>query len=171
VHLESLRWINNQPDTENVMYLLVSQNVLGIIMPIIRRRVKSRQRLWCTALVVLQQTRGEEVVGVHLLGLVSRWWAWWWWKHVKAPISTSSFLHLVGYLSTFNIRHDWQCICGTQEICHLNWSENNLDMVGGVYVAVGMAIQAYTNNINVLCIFTAMSFKDSQRIPVITMGQ
>jgi hypothetical protein len=36
----------------------------GIIMPIIRRMVQNRQRLWCTALVVLQKTRGEEVVGV-----------------------------------------------------------------------------------------------------------
>jgi hypothetical protein len=31
--------------------------------------VQNRQRLWCTALVVLQKTRGEEVVGVHLLGI------------------------------------------------------------------------------------------------------
>jgi hypothetical protein len=34
--------------------------------------VQNRQRLWCTALVVLQKTRGEEVVGVHLLGMISR---------------------------------------------------------------------------------------------------
>jgi hypothetical protein len=51
-----------------MMYLLVSQHVSGIIMPIISRMVQNRQRLWCTALVVLQKTRGEEVVGVHLLG-------------------------------------------------------------------------------------------------------
>jgi hypothetical protein len=57
---------------QKMMYLLVSQYVSGIIMPIIRRTVQSRQRLWCTALVVLQKTRGEEVFGVHLLGLVSR---------------------------------------------------------------------------------------------------
>jgi hypothetical protein len=56
-----------------IMYLLVPQHFSGIIMPIIRRMVQNRQRLWCTALVVLQKTRGEEVVGVHLLGMVS--WA------------------------------------------------------------------------------------------------
>jgi hypothetical protein len=55
-----------------MMYFLVSQHVSGTIMPIIRRMVQNRQRLWCTALVVLQKTRGEEVVGVHLLGMVSR---------------------------------------------------------------------------------------------------
>jgi hypothetical protein len=53
-----------------MMFLLVSQHVSGIIMPIIRRMVQNRQRLWCTALVVLQKNRGEEVVGVHLLGAV-----------------------------------------------------------------------------------------------------
>jgi hypothetical protein len=52
-----------------MMYLLVSQNVSGIIMPIIRRMVQNRQRLWCTALAVLQKTRGEEVLGVHSLGM------------------------------------------------------------------------------------------------------
>jgi hypothetical protein len=57
---------------QKMMYLLVSQNVSGIIMPIIRRMVQNRQRLWCTSLAVLQKTRGEEVVGVHLLGMVSR---------------------------------------------------------------------------------------------------
>jgi hypothetical protein len=57
---------------QKMMYLLVSQHVSGIIMPIIRRMVQNRQRMWCTALVVLQKTRGEEVVGVHLLGMVSR---------------------------------------------------------------------------------------------------
>jgi hypothetical protein len=46
--------VNNQPDAEKMMYLLVPQHVLGIIMPIIRRRVQNRQRLWCTALAVLQ---------------------------------------------------------------------------------------------------------------------
>jgi hypothetical protein len=51
------------------MYLLVSQHISGIIMPIIRRRVQSRQRLWCTALAVLQQTRGEEVVRCALVGI------------------------------------------------------------------------------------------------------
>src|SRR5215813_7882267 len=56
---------------QKMMYLLVSQHVSGIIMPIIRRMVQNRQRLWCTALAVLQKTRGEEVVGVHLLGMVS----------------------------------------------------------------------------------------------------
>jgi hypothetical protein len=54
---------------QKVMYLLVSQHVSGIIMPIFRRMVQNRQRLWCTALAVLQKTRGEEVVGVHLLGM------------------------------------------------------------------------------------------------------
>jgi hypothetical protein len=54
-----------------MMYLLVSQHVSGITMPIIRRMVQNRQRLWCTALAVLQKTLGEEVVGVHLLGMVS----------------------------------------------------------------------------------------------------
>jgi hypothetical protein len=34
--------------------------------------VQNRQRLWCTALAVLQKTRGEEVIGVYLLGMVSR---------------------------------------------------------------------------------------------------
>jgi hypothetical protein len=47
---------------QKMMYLLVSQHVSGIVMPIIRRMVQNRQRLWCTALVVLQKTRGEEVV-------------------------------------------------------------------------------------------------------------
>jgi hypothetical protein len=56
---------------QNMMYLLVSQHVSGIIMPSIRRMVQNRQRLWCTARAVLQKTRGEEVVGVHLLGIVS----------------------------------------------------------------------------------------------------
>jgi hypothetical protein len=56
---------------QKMMYLLVSQHVSGIIMPIIRRMVQNRQRLWCTALAMLQKTRGEEVVGVHLLGMVS----------------------------------------------------------------------------------------------------
>jgi hypothetical protein len=58
---ELWRWINNQLDAEKIMYLLVSQRVSGINMPIIRRTVQSRQRLWCTALVVLQQTRRGEV--------------------------------------------------------------------------------------------------------------
>jgi hypothetical protein len=48
--------------------------------------VQNRQRLWCTALAVLQKTRGEEVVGVQLLGMVSH-----------HP------LHLVGYLFTFMV--------------------------------------------------------------------
>jgi hypothetical protein len=52
---------------QKMMYLLVSQHVSGIIMPM----VQNQQRLWCTALAVLQKTRGEEVVGVHLLGMVS----------------------------------------------------------------------------------------------------
>jgi hypothetical protein len=47
----------------------VSQHVSGIIMPIIRRMVQNRQRLWCTALAVLQQTRGEEVVRRALVGI------------------------------------------------------------------------------------------------------
>jgi hypothetical protein len=38
---------------QKMMYLLVSQHVSGIIMPIIRRTVQNRQRLWCTALVIL----------------------------------------------------------------------------------------------------------------------
>jgi hypothetical protein len=54
---------------QKMMYLLVSQHVSGIIMHIIRRMVQNRQRLWCTALVVLQKTRGEEVVGVALVGI------------------------------------------------------------------------------------------------------
>jgi hypothetical protein len=53
---------------QKMMYLLVSQHVSGIIMPIIRRKVKNRQRLWCTALVVLQKTRGVEVVRCALVG-------------------------------------------------------------------------------------------------------
>jgi hypothetical protein len=55
---------------QKMMYLLVSQHVSGIIMSIIWRIVQNRQRRLCTALVVLQKTRGEEVVGVHLLGMV-----------------------------------------------------------------------------------------------------
>jgi hypothetical protein len=55
---------------QKMTYLLVSQHVSGIIMPIIWRMVQNRQRLWCTALAVLQKTRGEEVVGVRLLGMV-----------------------------------------------------------------------------------------------------
>jgi hypothetical protein len=50
-------------------YLLVPQHVSGIIAPIIRRTVQSRQRLWCTALAVLQQTRGEEVVRCAIVGI------------------------------------------------------------------------------------------------------
>jgi hypothetical protein len=53
---------------QKMMYLLVSQHVSGIIMPIIRRMVQNRQRLWCTALAVLQQTRGEKVVRCALVG-------------------------------------------------------------------------------------------------------
>jgi hypothetical protein len=56
---------------QKMVYLLVSQHVSGIIMLIIRRMVQNRQLLWCTALAVLQKTRGEEVVVVHLLGMVS----------------------------------------------------------------------------------------------------
>jgi hypothetical protein len=56
---------------QKMMYLLVSQHVSGIIMPIIRRMVQNRQRVWCTSLAVLQKTRGEEVVGVQLLRMVS----------------------------------------------------------------------------------------------------
>jgi TctA family transporter len=41
---------------KKMMYLLVPQHVSGIIMPIIRRTVQSRQRLWCTALAVLYTT-------------------------------------------------------------------------------------------------------------------
>jgi hypothetical protein len=52
-----------------MMYLLVSQHVSSIIMPIIRRRVQSRQHLWCTALAVLQQTQGEEVVRCAFFGI------------------------------------------------------------------------------------------------------
>jgi hypothetical protein len=59
----------NQPVAEKMMYLLVSQHVSGIIIPIIRTAVQSRQRLWCTALAVLQQTRGEEVVQCALVGI------------------------------------------------------------------------------------------------------
>jgi hypothetical protein len=55
-----------------MMYLLVSQHVSGIIMPIIRRMVQSRHRLWCTALAVLQQTREEEVVWCALVGIGCR---------------------------------------------------------------------------------------------------
>jgi hypothetical protein len=57
---------------QKMMYLLVSQHVSGIIMPVIRRMVKNRQCLWWTALVVLEKARGEEVVGVHFLGMVPR---------------------------------------------------------------------------------------------------
>jgi hypothetical protein len=39
---------------QKMMYLLASQHVSGIIMPIIRRMVQIRQRLWCKALAVLQ---------------------------------------------------------------------------------------------------------------------
>jgi hypothetical protein len=42
---------------QKMMYLLVSQHVSGTIMPIMRRMVQNRQRLWCTALAVLQKTR------------------------------------------------------------------------------------------------------------------
>jgi hypothetical protein len=100
VHLESWRWINNQADAEKIMYLLVSQHVSGIIIPIIRRTVQSWQRLWCTALAVLQQTRGEEVlytIGVVGSVLFSWWWEWWCPKHVETPINTSSFLYLVSW--------------------------------------------------------------------------
>jgi hypothetical protein len=54
---------------QKLMYLLVSQHVSGIIMPIIRRMVQNQQRLWYTALTVLQKTRGEEVVRCALVGI------------------------------------------------------------------------------------------------------
>jgi hypothetical protein len=54
---------------QKMMYLLLSQHVSGNIMPIIRRMVQNRQRLWYTALVVLQKTRGEEVVRCALVGI------------------------------------------------------------------------------------------------------
>jgi hypothetical protein len=54
---------------QKMMHLLVSQHVSGIIMPIIRRMVQNQQRLWCTALAVLQKTRGEEVVRCALVGI------------------------------------------------------------------------------------------------------
>jgi hypothetical protein len=54
-----------------MMYLLVSQHISGIIMPTIGRTVQSRQRLWCTALAVMQQTRGGEVVRCALVGTTS----------------------------------------------------------------------------------------------------
>jgi hypothetical protein len=57
---------------QKMIYLLVSQHISGIIMPIIRKMVQNRQCLWCTALAVLQKTRGEEMVGAHLLGMVLR---------------------------------------------------------------------------------------------------
>jgi TctA family transporter len=41
---------------QKMMYLLVSQHVSGIIMPIIRRMAQNRQRLWYTALAVLYNT-------------------------------------------------------------------------------------------------------------------
>jgi hypothetical protein len=41
---------------QKMMYLLVSQHVSGVIIPIIRRMVQNRQRLWCTALAVLYTT-------------------------------------------------------------------------------------------------------------------
>jgi hypothetical protein len=37
---------------QKMMYLLMSQHVSGIIMPIIRRKVQNLQRLWCTALAL-----------------------------------------------------------------------------------------------------------------------
>jgi hypothetical protein len=80
---------------QKMMDLLVSQHVSGIIMPIIRRTVQNRQLLWCTALAVLQKTRGEEVVGVHLLGLV---------KPIGFTNPNNHLLHLVGYLFTFMIQ-------------------------------------------------------------------
>jgi hypothetical protein len=46
-HYPTWRWINNQLDAEKMMYLLGSQHVSGIIIPIIRRTVQNRQRLWC----------------------------------------------------------------------------------------------------------------------------
>jgi hypothetical protein len=52
---------------QKMMYLLVSQHVSGIIMPIIRGMVQNRQRLWCTAQAVLQKTRGEVHTEPHLL--------------------------------------------------------------------------------------------------------
>jgi hypothetical protein len=55
---------------QKMMYLLVSQHVSGITMPIIRRKVQSRQRLLCTARAVLQQTREDEVVRCALVGIV-----------------------------------------------------------------------------------------------------
>jgi hypothetical protein len=54
---------------QKMMYLLVCKHVSGIIMPIIGRMVQNRQRLWCTALAMLQEIRGEEVVRCALVGI------------------------------------------------------------------------------------------------------
>jgi hypothetical protein len=54
---------------QKMMYLLVSQHVSGIIMPIIMKMVQNLQRILCTALAVLQKTRGEEVVRCALVGI------------------------------------------------------------------------------------------------------
>jgi hypothetical protein len=44
---------------QKMMYLLVSQHVSGIIMPIIRRMVQNRQHLWCTAPVYVHYVSCE----------------------------------------------------------------------------------------------------------------
>jgi hypothetical protein len=114
---------------QKMMYLLVSQHVSGIITPIIRRMVQNRQRLWFTALVVLQKTRGEEVVGVHLLGMVS-------------PFPTIAhqpplllhvhlLLRLVGYLFTFMIQdaHEIKIYFKSLDIFRGHVNNNTLDVI------------------------------------------
>jgi hypothetical protein len=86
---------------QKMMYLLVSQHVASIIMHIIRRMVQKQQRLWYTALVVLQKTRGEAVVGVHLLGMVSC--TCWEWFHHSQQVHTN---HL---FSTSLLQHNQCC--------------------------------------------------------------
>jgi hypothetical protein len=116
------------------MYLLVSQHVSGIIMPIIRITVKKADNAYgVQPWPCCSRLEEKRWFGVHLLGLVSTnpnkctpnhlfsssllhtirvvgfvlfswWWAWWCQKHVETPINTSSFLLLVGYLFTFMIQ-------------------------------------------------------------------
>jgi hypothetical protein len=81
------------------MYLLVSQHVSGIIMPIIRRMVQG-QYTHVTHHVTLVYFTVLYTTGIVSFIPFSWWWAWWCPKHGETPINTSSsasswlFIHL-----------------------------------------------------------------------------
>jgi hypothetical protein len=106
---------------------MVSKHVSGIIMAIIRRMVQNGQRLWCTALAVMQKTRGEEAVGVQLLGMVS--------KHVSGII-----MPIIRTDNTYGVQH-WPCCSRLEEKrwfgMHLLGLVSRLDVFIGVSKCFG----------------------------------